>query len=998
MKKVFSKELWKKFLASMMIVVSLICLEPKESQASTGDIGGQLAKPVADLLLVIADGAVTLIHIVVKDQHTTLLRFDGGILAYLKTGWNSFVQGVWNVYAGTVNFLSRKVLDLFGGEDIELVPWEPKVKKTVDNYTVTLTEYQEDGFEEVMVLPVYEVTPEEVFGGTIGLFNVNFFYPTLRQSSNSNRTTTSSEETNIAKDLQSVIAAWYQIIKGIAIIGMLSMIVYIGIRILISSSSENKAKYKQLLVDWGVGFCLLFMLHYGMAFGNMFVNSITDAITSVKLGSYTNIQAGGTYTADEIRSVNKNSQYLIVPRSKLEDYIVSGTETDEEVYIAPEGEDQEPIPMEKITVKVNGEDKEALIWKTGLMGRLRVDAAYARDTSEAYFGYVILFLVLVFLLIFFVWTYLKRVLYMAFLTLIAPFVALTYPLDKIKDGQAQAFNFWLKEYMYNLLLQPLHLLLYTILISSAIELSAKNILYSIVALGFLVPAEKLIRQMFGFKGNTPGFVPGAAGAALMMSGISKVLGNPKAPPHGGKDPSSGGGSTSSSLGDNNPNKYGALAESLYGNSGEDTTSEDSNSNTGLNANDYSWNSDKNNDSSGDSNTGWDGSNYSWYSNEDNNTTEDSNTGWNASDYMWDSNENTNTSGNSNTDLSGDSNTGWDINNSDWFTTTPDQNNNGIPDNLNSQQQISQGNSTQADSRSGQQNKTGEKPKSWLAKDWQKGVNQLKDSTKKFNKRNQIMGRAMRRNAGRNIIKGVKKLPKKIGKAGFKTAGGLALSALGGSLALAAGIASGDPKTAFTSATTGSVLGFKAGSNLVGTGLHNANEFFGYDEAKEHAKDAVMTPEERKENKAKEFIKSEGTQRALDKLTSKQRKDLLKAKALKKVKDENGNFVKDENGNDVMEETGRSYFEELAQSAKFSDGGELVATALYGIQNGYTAEQAGNMHNVAKSRGYTKMNELGEERRKDALATLHRHVNNAQKEKDIINMTDGLIKFKKDLDL
>ena len=47
--------------------------------------------------------------------------------------------------------------------------------------------------------------------------------------------------------------------------------------------------------------------------------------------------------------------------------------------------------------------------------------------------------------------------------MIAPFVALTYPIDKLNDGQAQGFNKWLKEYIFNLLIQPMHLLLYTIL-------------------------------------------------------------------------------------------------------------------------------------------------------------------------------------------------------------------------------------------------------------------------------------------------------------------------------------------------------------------------------------------------------------------------------------------------------------------------------------------------------------------------------------------------------
>ena len=33
---------------------------------------------------------------------------------------------------------------------------------------------------------------------------------------------------------------------------------------------------------------------------------------------------------------------------------------------------------------------------------------------------------------------------MAFLTLIAPIVAFTYPIDKMADGQAQGFDMWVK--------------------------------------------------------------------------------------------------------------------------------------------------------------------------------------------------------------------------------------------------------------------------------------------------------------------------------------------------------------------------------------------------------------------------------------------------------------------------------------------------------------------------------------------------------------------------
>ena len=114
---------------------------------------------------------------------------------------------------------------------------------------------------------------------------------------------------------------------------------------------------------------------------------------------------------------------------------------------------------------------------------------------------------------------------MAFLTIIAPLVALTYPIDKVTDGKAQGFDVWFKEYIFNLLLQPLHLLLYTILVGSAMELATENIIYSIVVLGFMTPAEKLLRQMFNFqKASTPGLFAGAAGAGLLMTGMRWLMG------------------------------------------------------------------------------------------------------------------------------------------------------------------------------------------------------------------------------------------------------------------------------------------------------------------------------------------------------------------------------------------------------------------------------------------------------------------------------------------
>ena len=115
---------------------------------------------------------------------------------------------------------------------------------------------------------------------------------------------------------------------------------------------------------------------------------------------------------------------------------------------------------------------------------------------------------------------------MAFFTMIAPLVALTYPLDKLSDGKAQAFNLWLREYIFNALIQPMHLALYTMLMTSAMHLATSNPIYALVAVGFLFPAEKFLKKMFGFdKAQTPGGAGSFVGGALTMSLLNRMRSN-----------------------------------------------------------------------------------------------------------------------------------------------------------------------------------------------------------------------------------------------------------------------------------------------------------------------------------------------------------------------------------------------------------------------------------------------------------------------------------------
>ncbi|MGN1301426.1 MAG: hypothetical protein ACI4U9_02740 [Clostridia bacterium] len=255
--------------------------------------------------------------------------------------------------------------------------------------------------------------------------------------------------TSVAARLQPTIATWYNALRKIALVGLLSVLVYIGIRIVLTSTSaKDKAKYKNMLKDWLIALCILFTLHYIMSITATIVENINEVINA------------------------------------------SVMETD-------------------------GEDV--------MLTTLRNDIANAKNWSTVIVQVVLYFILAVYTIIFTV-QYLKRTIYLAFLTVIAPLITLTYPLDKIKDSKAQAFDMWIKDYIFFMLIQVVHLLIYYILVGSSLNLANKgNWVFAIVAIGFLVPAEKIIKKMFGFeKSKTLGAMAAGATGALIMNAMSKL--------------------------------------------------------------------------------------------------------------------------------------------------------------------------------------------------------------------------------------------------------------------------------------------------------------------------------------------------------------------------------------------------------------------------------------------------------------------------------------------
>ena len=81
------------------------------------------------------------------------------------------------------------------------------------------------------------------------------------------------DKDSVMNVIKLTIARWYYVFRYFSIVFMLIVLIFLGIKLAISSIAEEKAKYKRMLVDWIVGFVIIFGIHYFMA-GVLMLNDI----------------------------------------------------------------------------------------------------------------------------------------------------------------------------------------------------------------------------------------------------------------------------------------------------------------------------------------------------------------------------------------------------------------------------------------------------------------------------------------------------------------------------------------------------------------------------------------------------------------------------------------------------------------------------------------------------------------------------------------------------
>lgn len=254
--------------------------------------------------------------------------------------------------------------------------------------------------------------------------------------------------------------------RGIAITAYVTVLLYIGIRILLGCTAGQKAKYKELILDWLRGLVMLFVFPIIMKY----IIELNDAAVAAvyKIEQETGIVTPGI---DEMPGgitfpLEFGGNMLRQPRNYM----------------------------------------EALRYKASVTGR----AVYA-----------LCWLILIFELIKFIFIYFKRLLMVIFLISVFPLVMISYALDKIKDGKSQVFDRWFKEYILNVVLQLFHALNYTVVMGLIFAVGGAsstrgnaNYILILVGITYIAKGEDILRYIFGQDKSAGGTVKSAAESVL----------------------------------------------------------------------------------------------------------------------------------------------------------------------------------------------------------------------------------------------------------------------------------------------------------------------------------------------------------------------------------------------------------------------------------------------------------------------------------------------------
>lgn len=342
---------------------------------------------------------------------------------------------------------------------MQVVGWANLVENAMQVVILGITgNYETRGIEALLEAPPTSssgkrVTVESIFFNKIPILDANFFdfenaggYSLKKEVVGPVQPGEESLEPindpeNIVYVLRQNLVNWYNIIRNLSIALMLFILIYMGIRIAISSSSEKKADYKKALTSWLVGFIVVLFIH-------LFMYVIMDM---------------NKYAVNLLENLSQTAVTDLEYKDETVDTLVKQSNQELNLYDA-------------VRIK-----------------------AYSWDFTEA-MPATIIYLFLIYLLIRFILIYLKRLFTIYILAITGSFMGVKYALEKIGGKKSGTLNKWFKEYAFNVLLQTVHAFLYVLYMSVALsvaETSLAGFLVCLVILNAMLKADKIFMKIFG---------------------------------------------------------------------------------------------------------------------------------------------------------------------------------------------------------------------------------------------------------------------------------------------------------------------------------------------------------------------------------------------------------------------------------------------------------------------------------------------------------------------
>ena len=228
----------------------------------------------------------------------------------------------------------------------------------------------------------------------------------------------------------------YHLTRNLSIAISLLVLIYVGIRMAISTLAIDKAKYKKMFFNWVVSLFIIAIMDFIIIFISFLLN--------IALGIVRDLA-----TVLQINDIESSIYHLAMSS------LGTGTTTSTTARVVAKG------------------------W----------NVATAVITLVILIYYELRFFIM----------YVHRVFEIGFLVAIGPIVTITYPIDKIGDNRAQAFMAWSSELIIKATIQVVHAVTYCVFIASAGVIAQNHPLLAAIFLSLLLRVEKIVRNSLSLK-------------------------------------------------------------------------------------------------------------------------------------------------------------------------------------------------------------------------------------------------------------------------------------------------------------------------------------------------------------------------------------------------------------------------------------------------------------------------------------------------------------------